>query len=307
MKLLYYGSKDPLDVFGNPNCRWGSPSYRIEEGEPDFVEWFPPGYHPPKPKPKHRTLRVPRKATADNPNPQNPNPNMLPYQFLTRTGTQNQVTTARVSRGTKTTAEVYAEVTARLGADAPTVQNVTKTLLEVILDWTAEGWTVEPLEDLLGFSLPCGGSFENTDMQPTFDNMAHKPAANWGDTGRARVAGSITYEGQGHQGRAKPEIIHIIDNWMDTPDHYTAGKSVCITLGNKKGRLEFDRTAGSKVEFRKEDGTLVEATDYSTTGSAKINAQVPTGTTGIIIETLVTMLVNGTLRQGSYTTHLISS
>ncbi len=232
---------------------------------------------------------------------------MLPYQFITRTGTQNQITTARVTRGTKTTAEVSAEVTARLGADAPTVQNVTKTFLEVVLDWTAEGWTIEPIEDLLGFSLPSGGTFEGTDMQPTFDNMAHKPSANWGDTGRARVAGNITYEGQGHQGRAKPEIIHIIDNWMGMPDHYTAAKSVCITLGNKKARLEFSRPADCMVQFRLEDGTLVEATDYSTTGAVKINAQVPAGTTGIIIKTLVTMLVNGALRQGSYNTHLISS
>src|SRR5438045_4180353 len=82
----------------------------------------------------------------------------------------------------KTAEDVYAEVTARLGAQALTVQNVTQTFLEVVLDFTTEGWTVEPIGDLLGFSLPSGGSFEDTGMQPTFDNMAHKPAANWGDT-----------------------------------------------------------------------------------------------------------------------------
>ncbi len=118
--------------------------------------------------------------------------------------------------------------------------------------------------------------------------------------GRARVAGNITYDGQGHQGRIKPEVIRVIDNWTGQIDHYTVGKSVCCELGNKKGKLEFSRAAGSKA-----DNSLVEATDYSTAGSMKVNAQVPAGTTGNITEVIVTMLVNGALRSGSYTTVLI--
>ena len=143
-------------------------------------------------------------------------------------------------------------------------------------------------------------------MQPNFDNMNHVPSCNWGDAGRARVEASITYENQGHQGRIVPVIIRIVDNWTGAPDHYTAGKSVCIILGNKKGKLEFDRAKGCKVQFRKADNSLVEATDYSLSGNTKINAQVPTGTTGNITEVIVTMLVNGTLRAGSYTTVLFS-
>jgi hypothetical protein len=55
MKTLYWDSKDPLDVFGNPNLRWGDPSYRLEEGDQGYVPWFPPGYVPPaKPKPARR-------------------------------------------------------------------------------------------------------------------------------------------------------------------------------------------------------------------------------------------------------------
>jgi hypothetical protein len=52
---------------------------------------------------------------------------------------------------------------------------------------------------------------------------------------------------------------------------------------------------------------LVEAPDYSMTGSTKINARVPAATTGNIIETIVTMLINGSLRDGSYTTVLLPS
>ena len=303
MKTLYWDSGNPLDVWDNPNCFFdaGGIGQRREPGDPGYVPWFPPGYHPPD-QPHPATPKLPR----PNPYPDHRDDTMLPYQFITRTGTQNQVTTARISRGQKSTAEVHAEIQARLGATAPTIPNVTKTLLEVVLDWTTEGWTIEPLEDLLGFFLPCGGSFEDTEFQPTFDNMNHGPACNWGDAGRGRVAGAITYESQGHQGRIKPEIIRVTDNWTGQADHYTAGKSVCLLLGNKKGKLDFDRAAGSKVQFRKADGTLVQASDYSLAGKLKINAQVPAGTTGTITETICTMLINGSLREGSYTTVLVA-
>ena len=39
---------------------------------------------------------------------------MLPCQFITRTSAQNQVTTSRVSRGTKTTAQVPAGFTGNI-------------------------------------------------------------------------------------------------------------------------------------------------------------------------------------------------
>ena len=167
MKTLYWDSHDPLDCWDNPNCFFDADGIgkRREPGDPGYVVWFPPGYHPPKPEPKPKR-RTPRLSQTQTPTQPNPNTTMQPYQFITRTGTQNQVTTARVSRGTKTTAEVHAEVTARLGAATPGVQNVIHTFLEVILDWETEGWTVEPIDDLLGFFMPCGGSFPDTEFQP---------------------------------------------------------------------------------------------------------------------------------------------
>jgi hypothetical protein len=50
MVTLYWDSPNPLDCWDNPNCRWGSPSYRLEAGDPGYVPWFPPGSSPP---PKH--------------------------------------------------------------------------------------------------------------------------------------------------------------------------------------------------------------------------------------------------------------
>ncbi len=128
---------------------------------------------------------------------------------------------------------------------------------------------------------------------------------NWGDAGRAWVAGNITYENQGHQGRIKPEIIRVTDNWTGQPDHYTAAKSVHIVLGNKKGRPQFNRILGCKVSFRKADGTLVQATDYGAPSTTEIDAQVPAGTTGNITEIIVRCLINGAMQDGSYTTVVV--
>lgn len=49
MKTLFWDSTDPLDVWDNPNLYWGDPSYRLEPGDPGYVEWSPPG---PSPSPK---------------------------------------------------------------------------------------------------------------------------------------------------------------------------------------------------------------------------------------------------------------
>lgn len=77
MKTLYWDSTDPLDCWDNPNCRWGDPSYRLEPGDPGYVEWFPPGTEPPlspKPKPKRRpTISI---ETLNLP------PDMQPFRYL---------------------------------------------------------------------------------------------------------------------------------------------------------------------------------------------------------------------------------
>lgn len=294
MRIIHYDEGYSWD---DPNIRFADPSYILEPGD----EGYTPPAGAPKPPRKRRTIPLSSQQTTIN-----NNTTMNPYPFITRTGTQNQVTTSRQSRGTKTQGQFYAELTTRIGTQPLTIPLVFKTGFELINEWITEGWTIAPIEDILGFFLPSGGSFEDTNVQPTFDNMNHKPACNWGDAGRGWVAGNITYENQGHQGRIKPEVIRVTDNWTGQPDHYTGGKSVHIVLGNKKGRPQFNRSLGCKVRFRKADGTLVEATDYGAPGTTEIDAQVPAGTTGNITEVIVSCLINGTLQDGSYTTIVVA-
>jgi hypothetical protein len=54
MRTLYWDSHDRDAVWGNPNLRWGDPSYILEPGDPGYVPWSPPGSPQPKPKPKPR-------------------------------------------------------------------------------------------------------------------------------------------------------------------------------------------------------------------------------------------------------------
>lgn len=107
----------------------------------------------------------------------------------------------------------------------------------------------------------------------------------------------MTFENVGHTARVVPVVFRITDNGTGQVNHYTAGKSIRIELANRSGKLEFNRANGSKVEFRKADNTVVEATDYGAPGATEITAQVPAGTTGMLI-VIVTMMINGSIRTG---------
>ena len=228
------------------------------------------------------------------------------FQYITRPGSSAQIITAPKYRGTKTSEEVYAEVQRRLGTTAPTVQSVIKTFHEVVIDWCKQSWKIEPIEDLLGYAFSSGGSEDDADFHPTFDSLNITPNCRWGDVGHARAAVGFSAENVGHQGRVIPVITRVTDNWTGQPDHYTPGKSVLIELGNRKGVIEFKHANGSKVQFKKADGTLVEASDYGESRRTRITAQVPSGTTGVL-SVVVTMMINGSLRTGEYPLQLAQS
>lgn len=75
MIYLRWGMKDPRVVYGNPNLRWGSPSYLLEEGDPGYVKLKPgdPGYVPPKPHRRRPTISIETLNLPDN---------MQPFRYL---------------------------------------------------------------------------------------------------------------------------------------------------------------------------------------------------------------------------------
>jgi hypothetical protein len=67
-------SQNPLDVFDNPNNYWSDEgAYRLEPGDPGYVEWSPPGAPPPKPPRRRPTISL---ETLNLPQ------NMQPFRYI---------------------------------------------------------------------------------------------------------------------------------------------------------------------------------------------------------------------------------
>jgi hypothetical protein len=278
MKTLYWDSTDPLDCFDNPNCRWGNPSYRLEEGDPGYVPWTPPGSTPPPGPPRAsvrtgRTHRSPHQP-AQSPTTTTDHPMNIPYHTRpTADGTK--VTTQIAYRGTKTKAEITAEIQARLVAQnlPMTIENVLRIHDEVIIDFGMDAWKCDPVGHL-GHFFTSGGASSDLQGPWTFKTMKMDLSCHLDDDGTARAEAAFNAHNLGHKSRVMPVFARVSDSWTKLPDHYTAGKSVLIELGNRGG-IVFDLTKGHKVQWKLTSGTLVEADDYGFVEGSRITARVP--------------------------------
>lgn len=292
MKPLLWDAINPFTgqpfTWGDPNLRWGDPSYYLEPGDPGFVPYGPPKVSPPKKRSKPKT----------------PPPTNLPvmsdsFQYITRpTSDGNATTTQPVYRGTKTQADIVAEIQARLGATAPTIDNVLCTFAELVIDWTTQGWKVAPCHDLIGYQLTIGGS------QPVggpedwnFDTMKADLNCQWGDAGEARSRALFTAEKVGEQSRAAPVWVEVYDSETKLPNHYQVGKGLSTRFSNNK--FEFLPANGCKMSFRKADNTKVDAAGYPYIKGKTVVCTPPAGLTGAVYLEC-TALINGSLRTSEY-------
>ena len=225
--------------------------------------------------------------------------NTLPYVVLPA-GRGRKLTTMVKSRGLKTQAQVYAEARRRLGDTPPTVENVTHTVNEVIIDWTGAGWRIAALGDgLIAYQCGCGGRrVLSEDAPPTFDNLAVKLRGRYGPAGLARAKANFRAEKMGEQGLVIPIIAQVYDSATKTPNHYVASLSLTILMSNR--HFFFDpRLPGHVVTFQKEDGTEVEALGYPFVKGTTIVCTVPPGLTGPLLMS-ISAEVNGFLRRATY-------
>ena len=223
------------------------------------------------------------------------------FPYLTRPSANGRaLTTMPKYRGTKTPAQVYAEVTARLGGAAPTVENVAATLAQVILDWTLSGWKIAPLGgDLIGFQCGSGGSSPIGQEPPnTFEDMAVELRGYYGPAGRARAQAAFHAEKVGEQNRVTPVFVEVYDSDTKTPNNYEPAKALTIILGNRSPQFDPGKS-GQMVRFRKADGTFVNAASYPHIKGNTIVCMAPAGLTGPV-ELEITLELNGSLRTGRY-------
>lgn len=223
------------------------------------------------------------------------------FQYITRpSAAGNTITTMPKYRGTKTQAQVYAEVTARLGSTPATVENVARTLAQVLVDWTTCAWRIAPLGDgLIGFQCGSGGSSPIGQEPPqTFEEMGIDLRGHYGPAGRARAEAAFSAEKVGEQNRVTPVFVEVYDSDTKTPNNYTAGAALTIILGNRKP--EFDpKQSGQWVRFQLANGSYIVATSYPYIKGNTIICQVPATVTGTV-ELELTLKLNGSLRTGRY-------
>lgn len=221
------------------------------------------------------------------------------YQYTTRpTADGEHTTTQPAYRGTKTKAELLAEIAARLGAAPLTLEAAIRTHHEVVLDWTGQGWKIEPFEGLIGFLDTCGGSVGTGEPEAwDMDSMNLDLRGYWGPEGEARVRAVFTAEKVGEQSRSAPVFVEVYDSETKVANHYVPNKGLTCRFSNRK--FAFDPTGGCKARFRKADGTFVDAAGYPYIKGNTVVVTPPSGLTGTVhIE--VTALINAALRTSEY-------
>jgi hypothetical protein len=221
------------------------------------------------------------------------------FKYITRpTSNGNATTTQPVYRGTKTQADVIAELTTRLGPTPLTIDAVLCAYAEVILDWTTQGWKVAACHDLIAFRLTTGGSAPiGAPEDWDFDTMNINLTCQWGDTGEARSRALFVAEKVGEQSRAAPVFVDVYDSETKEPNHYQPNKGLYLRFGNSK--FEFDTAKQCKVRFRKADNTYVDASGYPYIKGNTVVVTPPTGLTGAVYVE-ATAIINGALRTSEY-------
>jgi len=211
-----------------------------------------------------------------------------------------KLTTMPRHRGTKTQLQVYAEARRRLGTTPETVENVTRTVNQVIIDWTRQGWRIQALGDGL-IAYQCGSGGQHTpgdDTPPTFDALAIKLRGRYGPAGRARAQAAFRAEKVGEQNLVTPLISRVYDSATKTANHYVAALSLTIIVANRNFKFDPARP-GHYLRFQTSDGTEVAATSYPYLKGNTIVCIVPPGLTGPLLLTL-SAEINGFLRSATY-------
>lgn len=225
--------------------------------------------------------------------------NPLPYVVLPA-GRGQKLTTMIKSRGTKSQAQVYAEASRRLGDTPPTIENVTRTVNQIIVDWTRQGWRIAALGDgLIAYQCGCGGRrARGEDAPPTFANLAVKLRGRYGPAGLARAQAGFRAEKVGEQDFVTPNVTRVYDSATKTLNHYVASQGLTITMSNR--HFKFDpNLPGHVVTFQTEDGTEVAATGYPFCKGVTIVCTVPPGLTGPLLMS-ISAEINGFLRRTTY-------
>lgn len=317
MKTLYWDSHDPLDCWDNPNCRWGDPSYRIEEGEPGYVPWFPPGYVPPAPAPRrprsrHKAahLAEPDLSSEANHDLTSMNLTNSEFPFYLRPNQSNPGTWSSRPAFQKEylVSQLVTDAVADLAAKGTTVsEEVLSACASAVFDRIMmAGREARKVRNLFGwgdFSPSTGGVVANPEgvINPTMINVD----MNWTfhDEGYARFTSGVTTSRIAIEGMRTPEITMVLRFDDHMPYRYTPSGGF-ILMGHEFGSKP-DLATNTEVgvfAVPEAGGAPVRITSYSGWTNSEIRGAWPTALTGRYFVRVVTLYRGATETRSDETT-----
>lgn len=270
MKILVMDSDDPLDIMDNPNCRWADPSYRLEEGDPGWVEWYPPGYVPPvSPKPKPRTYH---RSIMDI-------PTQMEFTFITKLTADGEKFTTRPAFGPNWS---HDELDALVHAKYPDVPAATCRAIgkQYFMELLCAGSPRRCLRlfDLLYVRPSSGGAKPTRDGFANAEDIKADMAIGYLSEIIRDWREKVTIRNTGSEGAAIPVIEAVLDESNGEPNHYTAMQNVRLVGVN----LDFDKTQADMGVYiaPAAGGPWMRLATYGPITAGQIYVLIPSGTTG---------------------------
>jgi len=297
VKTLHWDAINPITgkpfTWGDPNLRWGSPSYYLDPGDEGFVPYDVPA---PKPvAPKKKPFR--RKAASNTHETINTNTTMPTFQYHTAPNPKGGFTTRPVL-GQPVTDETFFNIAAAKsgGLTPDQLKTGLSAVLDTILECSSGCAFSTGLLGKLRFRPTSGGSqpgpadFKNPDEMNC--DVALSITAEARDAWRA----ALTLESMGEVGKVSPEIDSILSQENDAPGKYTPGTMIELS-GDRLDLDKSDVTQG--VFFRSGSNAEVRATVYGTITPTSLSVLVPATLSGPLM-VRVANHINGSVRSFTY-------
>lgn len=303
MKTLTWDAINPITgtpfTWGDPNLRWGDPSYYLEPGDPGFVP-----YPAPAPKPAPKKPKPFRRKTAPRPdNPPNTTPAMPTFKYHTRQNPNGGFTTSVALGEPVPDSVLLAGIATRANTTPEIAEAVIRALVAEMLGCGCGSHFARRFLGILSFQPTSGGSAPSPDA---FHNAQDINASvsvailkevidSWQQT--------LTLEHMGEVGKITPVIDSMINQSTGALNIYTAGELMQVRGDN----LKFNRSDVLQGIFLTNGaGDQTRCTVYADIEPQSFTFLIPPSTTGP--QTVrMTAFINGSLRTFTYSTQITSA
>lgn len=278
--------------WSDPNFRWGSPSFVLEEGDPGWTP--PPGYQKKKP------FRRQKKTTTAPPEPLTTSTAMPTFKYYPAPNPQGGYRTWVVLGPQVTDETLLGLIATDSGASVEVSRAVCLAFFANVRKCTAGcAWS----DGFLGeyyFRPTSGGSRPAPEDFQNAEEANADIAMGFVSEKRDEWRGTLVMQSTGTRGLVTPVISTVICMEDGAEDHYVVSTMVRLVGSN----LRFNKAMTDEgVFFIKADNTETRSTVYGTIDPGEVLALVPAALTGTLRLRIAARL-NGSLRSFTYSTPL---